>query len=268
MIGDLVWSQLAGRRTVILDLDGVVYRGTEAMPGAADAVARLRMAGYRIGYLTNNSGAEPVQLVEKLRAFGIPCEPSELMTSGLGAAILLSRECARCGNLGVHVLGTPQLRALVAAHGVRVTENYDVEIVLVGLDVAFDYETLALSVDTILRGARIWACNRDANFPAARGRILPGCGPIVAALEIASGRRAEVVVGKPERVLLDLLLAQLGEPVDSCLVIGDGLDSDVAMAQSCGVPAVWVTESVGDRGVVAVTSLAEFADRILGATSS
>ena len=257
------WLRVAARRIVVLDLDGVVYEGSRAIPGAAEAIARMQAAGYRFGFLTNNSGSDPSRVIEKLRSFGIACGPESLMTSGLGAAILLGKERARLGSLRVHVVGSSALRQLVSANGVDLVESGDADLLLVGLDAGFDYRMLSRALDTVSRGARLWACNRDASYPADGGRLLPGCGPIVAAIETACGRRANVVVGKPERLLLDLLLVQLGETTASCVVVGDGLDSDIAMARSCGIPAVWVTSVAKNDSVVSVASLSEFAERVM-----
>jgi len=266
MQSDPLWRGLAARRTVILDLDGVVYRGDQAIPDAPEAISRMRDAGYCFGFLTNNSGSHPSRLMEKLRIFGIPCQSMSLMTSGLGAAILLGHERERLGSLRVHVLGTHALHKLVATSGAELVEPQDADLLLVGLDLDFDYKCLSRALDATSRGARIWACNRDASYPGDGGRSLPGCGPIVAAVEAACGRTTDVVIGKPERVLLDLLLAQLGVAAATCIVVGDSLESDIAMARSCGLPAVLVSpDASGDSSVVSVTSLHEFATRVLAA---
>ncbi len=240
-------TSVLGRAAVwVLDLDGVVYAGAEALPGAVDAIRDLRAAGRRVVFLTNNSARSPAQIAEKLRRLGIPCDAGEVVTSGSAAAEWLA---SRPGVERVHVLGTDALAAEVASRGLRLVDAGPADAVLVGLDPAFSYEKLAAAFLVAREAPLVVACNRDRDFPGDRGVPRPGCAAMVGALEAALGREVDAVVGKPSTHMLELLAARLGVRVADCCVVGDGLDSDVRMALDAGVPAVWIT---GDTTLASV----------------
>jgi HAD superfamily hydrolase (TIGR01450 family) len=208
-------------RTVICDLDGVVYRGSEALPGAAGALERLVTSGFRIVFVTNNSSRTEAQIADKLEAL-VGHRPSrdDIVTSAR-AALALVPEGARCLVVG----GEGIIEAIDSA-GLFVTEDpEDADCVIVGLDRGFDYQRMDNAARAIRAGALFVATNVDPTFPA-EDSIRPGAGAIVAALETASGVRP-IVAGKPEQPVRDLIR---GRGVDEAWVIGDRPDTDIAMA--------------------------------------
>jgi HAD superfamily hydrolase (TIGR01450 family) len=234
----------------VLDLDGVVYAGAALLPGAGDAVTRLRAAGRRVAFLTNNSAQRPARVAQKLRRLGVPCDDREVITSGSAAADLLV-ERGLGATRGVHVLGTDDLRAEVEARGLRCTDEADAEAVLVGFDPGFSYAGLATAFRAARAGAAVVACNRDREFPSDGGVPWPACAAMLGALEGALGRSADVEVGKPSPYMLERLAAALGFGLADCLVVGDSLESDIEMARRAGVPSVWIHGGVTLAGCVA-----------------
>lgn len=210
-------------RTVICDLDGVVYRGSEPLPGAADALERLVVSDFRVMFVTNNSSRTESQVADKLEAL-VDHRPrlDDIVTSAR-AALGLVPDGARC-----LVVGGEGIREAIASAGHSATEDADdADCVIVGLDRGFDYQRMDVASRAIRSGALFVATNIDPTFPAENG-VMPGAGAIVAALVAASGVQP-VVAGKPEKPVRDLIR---GRGVGDAWVIGDRPDTDIAMAQA------------------------------------
>jgi len=208
----------------MLDLDGVVWRGPAPIPGSAEAVARLRTAGHRVAFLTNNSFTGVSVLVEKLIAMGVPAVPGDICTSGQAAAGLLAP-----GTTALVVGGAGIAEALAAGGVEVVTDGSPVDAVVVGFDPYFNYKTLTAAFRAVRAGARLIGTNDDATYPTATGEI-PGGGSIVAAVAYASGVKAEIA-GKPNAPAARLLAERLG-PIS--WMIGDRPDTDGGMALAIG----------------------------------
>ena len=231
---------LRARRVWVLDLDGVVYAGSALLPGAGEAVARLRAAGRTVLFLSNNSGQRRAGVAAKLRRLGVPCDEAGLVTSGYAAGEALVERGVR----RVHVAGTDDLRAEVAARGLEVSDGPAVDAVLVGYDPDFHYAKLATAFRRARAGALLVACNRDREFPGDGGVPWPACAAMVGALEESLGRRADLEVGKPSPLLLELLAREHGFALADCVVVGDSPESDLEMARRAGVPGFWVRGEV------------------------
>jgi HAD superfamily hydrolase (TIGR01450 family) len=231
---------------VCCDLDGVIWRGEEAISGAAGGVARLRDAGLRVVFLTNNSGGRVADNVGRLVAMGIAAGPADVATSAQAAAALLTRDLAE----GARVLacaGAGVIEALEAS-GFAVVEEGPADAVVVGWHRTFDYERLRRAADVVRSGARFVATNLDPTYPAAQG-LLPGAGAIAAAVSTASGRAPEVA-GKPEPATVALVRARFG---DHGVMVGDRPSTDGALADALGWPFALVLSGVagspGEEGV-------------------
>lgn len=208
-------------RTVICDLDGVVYRGSEAMPGAADALEQLVAADFRVVFVTNNSSRTVSQVADKLEAVvGYRAGVDDIITSAQ-AALALVPEGARCLVVG----GEGILEAIDSAGLTATVEPDDADCVIVGLDRGFNYKLMDTAARAIRSGAVFVATNVDPTFPG-KDSIMPGAGAIVAALQTASGV-TPLVAGKPEKPVRDLIRKR---GVDDAWVIGDRPDTDIAMA--------------------------------------
>lgn len=220
---------------ILLDLDGVLYRWPEAIPGAADTIATLRDVGKRVAFVTNNASRTPEEVAERLASVGVRAEPREVVTSALATAAAL---CER-GVRSAFVVGEGGLVVALQDEGIRVVDGpaEDVGVVVVGFDRCVTYSKLKDASVLVARGVPLIASNADASFPAPNGEAWPGAGALVAAIETTTGAAAELI-GKPEAPLLELALdaAGGGRP----LVVGDRLDTDVAGAVRLGWDSVLV----------------------------
>ena len=208
--------------TWVLDLDGVVWLGDEPIPGAADAVARLRARGERVLFATNNSSAVLGDQEAKLERMGIPAD-GDVLTSAAAAARLVQP-----GERAL-VAGGPGIVEALVARGASPVRDGDADVVVVGFHRDFDYERLRIAVRALQRGARLIATNDDATYPTPGGPI-PGGGAIVAAVAYASGM-TPVVAGKPHAPMADLVRAIGGE---RGTMVGDRPETDGAFATRLG----------------------------------
>jgi glycerol 3-phosphatase-2 len=236
--------------TILFDLDGVLYRGADAVPGAAGTVSALRSLGKRIAFVTNNSSRTPDAIAQHLRSLGIDARADEVETSALAtAALLRSRAVA-----SAFVVGGEGLRAAMRSAGVALVERGGdrADAVVVGIDPSFTYADLVTGTWLVRGGAALIASNADATYPAADGLILPGAGAIVAALETSSGETAEVV-GKPNGPIFLEALRRAGG--NRPLVVGDRLDSDIEGARRLGWDSALILTGISTRADVDRTGI-------------
>jgi glycerol 3-phosphatase-2 len=223
----------------LLDLDGVLFRGDEAVPGARETLERLRERGSRLVFLTNNSSRTPEQVASKLGGFGIEADPSEVVTSAQATAELLA---ARGGG-SVFAIGGEGVIEALAVEGLRLV-NGDApraDLVVVGIDEGFTYAKLRTACVLIRDGAGFVATNADVTYPAPGGIVWPGAGSLVAAVVAATGRQPEVV-GKPFAPLFEAALRRAGG--GRPLVVGDRLDTDIEGANRLGWNSLLVLSGV------------------------
>jgi HAD superfamily hydrolase (TIGR01457 family) len=223
--------------TYLIDLDGVVYRGNELIPGAKEFVDWLDANHKKYLFLTNNSFATLPQIIAKLEHLGISTKPEHMMSAGQAAIQHIER--ARPGGT-VYVVGEESLIELVREHNLQVVspETTEADAVLVGLDRDFNYLKLTNAVDIVRNGGMFVAINRDPLLPIVGG-LIPGCGAMVAAIEAASGTTPEVV-GKPEPLLLQEAMVLLQSTPEETVMVGDGLDVDILAGKSAGTHTLFV----------------------------
>ena len=220
---------------ILLDLDGVLYRGDGAVAGAPETVAELRRQGRSVVFLTNNSARTPEQVADKLTGLGIEAAPAEVVTSAEATAQLLARDG---DGTSAFVIGRDGIREALRGAGIRVTDGEEeAAAVVVGWDGSVTYEALRRATVLVRGGARLVATNADASYPAPGGELWPGAGAILAAVETASGQRA-TVVGKPHRPLFDAALERAGSR--NALMVGDRIETDIAGAAAAGIDAALV----------------------------
>jgi 4-nitrophenyl phosphatase len=248
-------------RLVIFDLDGVIYRGRQAVPGAADLVAALRQAGLLVRFATNNSMATRAMYVPRLVEMGIPAQVDEIVTSTsatidhLHAHLPDVRRVMAVGAGGMldelHAAGYEAVAAgdaVDAAYdGGPLQTDYDA--VIAGLDPAFDFRRLAAATTAIRAGARFIATNADLRYPTPTG-FLPGAGSIIAALRAASGSEP-LVIGKPEPGIFTAILERAGVAADQAVAIGDNPDADMVAARRAGMRSILVLTGVADAAMAA-----------------
>jgi 4-nitrophenyl phosphatase len=239
---------------VILDMDGVLYRGDHPVPGAANLVGLLHEAGVLVRYATNNSMFTRAEYVERLRTMGIDAAADEIVTS-TSATIDHLRSHAPDVRTVLAVGATGMMDELRAA-GFSVLSAADatetdigagpraVDAVLVGLDPDFDDRRLGVAVAALQAGARFIATNADARYPTPTG-FRPGAGTMVAAIGTGAGVAA-LVIGKPEPAMFTGILAAAGVSAAEAVVIGDNPESDIAGAHRTGMASVLVLTGVTD----------------------
>jgi glycerol 3-phosphatase-2 len=226
----------------LLDLDGVVYRGPSAVPGAVDALQAASNTGLRRMYVTNNASRPPSAVAAHLRELGIPAEDGDVVTSAQAAATLLLDHVP--AGARVLVVGGEGLRWAVRERGfVPVDSALDApDAVVQGFGPELSWAHLAEGAYALATGVPWVASNLDATFPTERGAA-PGNGTFVAALRVTSGREP-VVAGKPERPLFDEAVRRTG--ATAALVVGDRLDTDIEGADNAGLDSLLVLTGVTD----------------------
>ena len=276
----------------IFDMDGVLYRGNVVMPGARETLARLRAAGWQVFFATNNSTASRAEYVDRLTNLGLGGDLEHVVTSAYATAHYLERLDPRPTD--VFVVGANGLRDEIRAVGIGVRRAEDLpgahpppeaaadgvspaamrehlthlalpalpDTVVVGLDLHLTYARLAEAQRALLGGARFIASNKDRAYPV-EGRLLPGAGSIVAALEVASGRAA-LCIGKPEPFLFQEALRRAGAGAGPVIVVGDAPEYDIVAAHKVGAVGVLITTGLTDRAAVAKATGEAVPDRVVG----
>src|ERR687894_1110467 len=225
-----------GYDAALFDLDGVVYLGPVAVPGAAEGIARLRRRGIRVGFVTNNAARPPAAVADHLVELGIPATAEDVVTSAqAGADLVLHRF-----GPGARVLvvgGEGVVAALAEADLVAVWSADDFPVaVLQGWGFELTWQQLNEAAIAIHRGAHWVATNTDPTRPTDRG-VVPGNGAAVAAVAMAVSSTPEVA-GKPYRPLLDDTVERLG--AERPIFVGDRLDTDIAGAVNAGLDSMLV----------------------------
>jgi HAD superfamily hydrolase (TIGR01450 family) len=239
---------------LLVDLDGVVYRGPEPVPGMPELLTRREAAGDIIIYVTNNARWHRSEYHERLLSMGAPASPERILTSARGTALALA-----------HLPRPPQLTLVFGGAGLA-RELGDAglatvpctlqglaqrpDAVAVGVDFDLTHERLSVAAEALRQGAFFAVTNRDPIFPVP-GRLMAGAGAMVAALIEASGRQPDLVIGKPEPGLLREAAAVAGVPVEEAVVIGDGLGTDILAAQRVGARSILVLTGVSTAEMAA-----------------
>jgi glycerol-1-phosphatase len=226
---------------VLADLDGTLYQGREAIPGAVAAVVAAAEKGVRTLYVTNNASRAPGDVAVHLAELGYPAEADDVATSSQAAAALLAEQLP--DGAKVLVVGTAALAAEVTAVGLTPVDSADgATAVVQGLDPALNYATLAEAC-VALRAGAVWvACNVDPTLPSERGPV-PGNGALVAVLRTAT-RLEPQVAGKPAPALMQTAARRVGATAP--LVVGDRLDTDIQGGRAAGMATLLVLTGVSD----------------------
>jgi HAD superfamily hydrolase (TIGR01450 family) len=232
-------------RGFIVDLDGTVYRGDQLLPGAKTAIAALREAGRRLCFLSNKPIQSREDYARKLTRLGIPTEIDEVINSSYVLARHLARESpgARC-----FVIGEPPLRAELLRAGLTPVDGPTVDYVVVAFDRTFDYAKLDVALQAVVRhGARLIGTNPDRTCPVEDG-VIPDAAGMIGAVEGVTGRRVDPIVGKPSPIMLAVALERLGVEGRDCAIVGDRLETDIAMGKAAGLETILVLTGVTRAG--------------------
>ncbi|KQY58928.1 hypothetical protein ASD11_04715 [Aeromicrobium sp. Root495] len=226
---------------VMLDLDGVVYVGPDAVPGAAEALESVRSAGTAVAYLTNNAARPAAVVAEHLQSLGMPLrEVGEVITSAQAVARLMAHDLP--SDSEVLLVGGEGLRLPLEDLGLRCVTALgdDTAAVVQGFNPDLGWKDLAEATYAVARGLPWYASNTDLTVPTPRG-IAPGNGSLVALVRGVTGRDP-VVAGKPEKPLFEETLTRTG--AERPLMVGDRLDTDIEGANRIGIPSLAVLTGV------------------------
>lgn len=246
----------------IFDLDGTVYLGESALPGSVDAIAILRQRGKRVLFVSNKPLEPRDVYAAKLTRLGIPTTPNDVITS----AYVLGHHLAHTEpHLHLYVIGEESLRVELAGHGLTIVEELlhqdeknvihpaGIDAVVVAFDRTLNYRKLNTAYQALLSGARFLATNADKTCPMPGGGI-PDAGATIAALEHLTGRKVDLLAGKPSRLIMDVALERLGVPAGRCMMTGDRLETDIFMGQQAGMVTTVTLTGVATRADAATMS--------------
>lgn len=246
---------------LLVDLDGVVYRGTDPVPGVAALLSERADAGDDVVYVTNNSMHYRADYVTRLAGLGAPVTADRVVSAPRATALYVSerepgiRRVLTVGasgldrelrDVGLDIVTAGYVAERMAREGIDgwVAAGHP-DAVIAGLDPQLTYLRVAAAVDCIRAGARFIATNRDPVYPTERG-IRPGAGSVIAAIEVPSGV-SPLVIGKPEPLLLLEAARAVGADPRDAVVIGDGLLTDIAAAHAVGARSVLILTGVSSR---------------------
>jgi 4-nitrophenyl phosphatase len=241
---------LSNIRHLIIDMDGVLYRGNEIIPGVREFMRFLREQGIRFVLATNNATRTPQQFVDKLAGMGVIVQPDEVLTSSLATASYLASIAAP--GTRVFVVGEVGLQTALCEAGFELVEE-KAEYVVVGMNFHVCYEQLRDAALHIRAGARFIGTNPDRTFPSELG-IVPGAGSLLAFLEAATGM-TPIVIGKPETAMMEQALASMGAAAQTTAVLGDRLETDIMAGQRTGLTTLLVLSGVTDQAMLAESAI-------------
>jgi 4-nitrophenyl phosphatase len=231
-------------RGILADLDGTVNRGRLLLPGADTTYKSLSAKGIPWVFVSNAATRLAADLAAKIRGLGLDVADHQVVNS---AAALIHALANDFPEAQVMVVGEPRLGEGIMGAGIRITEDpFATDMVIVAMDTGFTYEKLKRAHLALQNGARFWATNLDASFPASQG-FLPGAGSIVASISTACERPPDRVFGKPHPDMARLSLEILGLPAESCLVVGDRMETDILFAKNAGMDSALVLTGASTR---------------------
>lgn len=226
----------------LIDMDGVIYRGSQLIPGADRFIYELRAANVPFLFLTNNSQRNRRDVATKMQRLGIDVEEEHVFTCAMATARFLARQKP---NGTAFVIGEGGLLTALHSNGYAIVDK-DPDYVVVGEGRTLNFEVVEAALGMILGGAKLVATNLDPNCPTATG-TRPGCGAIVALLEAAAGVKA-FSVGKPSPVMLRAARKELGLNTDQTMVIGDTMETDILGGVQLGFKSILVLSGGTRRG--------------------
>ena len=232
---DEIREILSRVRCFLLDMDGTFYLGSRVIEGSLDFLDALERTGRTARFLTNNSSRSASVYAQRLAGMGVPQKYCDVISSAHAAAHYCLREFPgkKC-----YLLGNPALQEEMRSMGLGLTEE-NADYVLVGFDTTLDYAKMCRVCDYIREGKPYIATHPDFNCPTETGYI-PDMGAIMAFIEASTGRKADVILGKPYRGIVDEALERTGFTLDEMAMVGDRLYTDVATGVRHGMTGILV----------------------------
>ena len=236
-------------KALIIDMDGVLWHGNQAIAGLTDFFQTLRDLGLRFVLATNNASLTPQQYVTKLAGMGVTVDLNEIMTSAMATALYLS-ELMDPAQTRVYVVGEDGAVQALIEQGFTLTGLYELnsdtstgaDVVVCGKDHSLTWDKLATATLNIRSGAKFIGTNSDNTLPTELG-LTHGNGAILAALQAATGV-SPIIIGKPEPIMYQQAIARLGTDLAETIAIGDKLETDILGAIRTGINSIMVLTGV------------------------
>ncbi len=239
-------SNFENLKTILLDMDGVLWRGDQPLVDLSELFDRIKHLGLNVYCVTNNSARTVEYYLEKIGGFGVELETDQIITSAEATAAYLVNKYPRKGT--VHVVGESGLIDTLKSYGFKIdlqSDKGEILAVVAGLDRQLTYQKIDNAARLIRQGAEFIGTNPDQTIAVPSG-ISPGAGTIVAAIEIASSQKA-LMIGKPQSQQFNLALSRSGAAAEQALMVGDRLNTDIAGAQMLGIRTALVLSGVTTR---------------------
>jgi HAD superfamily hydrolase (TIGR01457 family) len=228
-------EKLSTVRGFLLDMDGTFYLDDRLLEGALRFIDLLRQQSKEFLFLTNNSSKHRRQYAQKISRLGLPIAEESVLTSGEATALYL-REQVQSAN--IYLVGTPSLEDEFRQHGFRLVQQ-NPQFLVLGFDTTLTYQKLWTLCDFVRAGVPYIATHPDFNCPTEKG-FMPDVGAMIAFVKAATGRQPDLVVGKPNRLIVDAAALKMNLPVNQLAMIGDRLYTDIALGQTSGIVTVLV----------------------------
>lgn len=214
----------------LLDMDGTFNLGDRLIDGSLHFIETLNQLGKDYIFLTNNSSKHRGQYAEKITRIGLPIPDDKVFTSGEATAVYLQRNFQ---TRSVYVVGTPALEEEFRQHGFRLEDKHP-QLVVLGFDTTLTYQKLWKLCDFVRAGFPYIATHPDFNCPTETG-FMPDTGAMIAFVRASTGREPDLIVGKPNRMIVDAVAQKLGLRIEEMAMVGDRLYTDIALGQTSGI---------------------------------
>ncbi|MFT5634269.1 MAG: NagD protein [Rubritalea sp.] len=212
----------------LLDMDGVIYKGKELIPGTKEFLSKLDLLGIPYLFLTNNSQRTKRDLALKITRMGVSATPDQILTCGIATARFIADKNPKAT---AYVIGENGLAAALHQNNITVVDD-DADYVVIGEGRTINFENIEKAVRLVHNGAALIATNLDTTCPTENG-IRPGCGAIIAMIESATGKKA-FSLGKPSPIMMRIARKTLGLRTDETIMVGDTMYTDILGAVEMG----------------------------------
>ncbi|MGL5955713.1 MAG: HAD-IIA family hydrolase [Brevinema sp.] len=230
-----IWDQYS---LFFLDMDGTLYLGDKLIPGAKEFLDTLKQKGKKIVYLTNNSSKNKHSYLDKMHKLGINSQLDEFFTSGEATAIYLQKHHS---NAKVFLLGLLPLQQDLEEYGLKIVNNTKEvpDVVLLGFDQDLTYKKIWQACDWIREGISYYATHGDFNCPLEGGKVMPDTGAMILMIEGSTGKLPKII-GKPNRIILEMASEKYDIPLSQSVMIGDRLYTDIRLRETAGIDTILV----------------------------
>ncbi|WP_298987773.1 HAD-IIA family hydrolase [uncultured Campylobacter sp.] len=228
-------------KAVVFDLDGTIYFGSKIADFALQTIDELQSNGYNVLFFTNNSTKTRVEILDKLIHMGIRTTVDKIYTSAYASAIFLQRNDLR----NIFLVGSRGFKSELTNADINVEDEYSCEAVVIGLDLNFNYEILSRALIALQKSRRIIVANTDKNFPVENGLLRPGANAMLSAILGSIDEEIKLdIVGKPNPFMLEILCKDWGLDKQHIAVVGDRIESDMAMAKNFNCKGILVGNNI------------------------